>query len=120
MCFKDSENQKIPEGSAISKLKQLSFLNLFVFSGSIVCFLLALQWGGSTFSWGSGRIIALLVIAGLAFVAFVALEALRKDRAVIPRSVVFSKTVMLCVLYAFCASAAFNLSDYFVSLSIVL
>jgi hypothetical protein len=113
--FKNPENQKIPEGSFVSKLKQLNFLHLFVFSGSIVCLLLALEWGGTTYSWSSGRIVGLLVVSGVTFAAFVALEALRRDNAVIPPSVLFNKTMGLCVLYAFCASAAFNLSDYFVS-----
>lgn len=115
MFFKNSDNQKIPEGSVVSKLKQLNFLNLFIFSGSIVSLLLVLEWGGTTYSWSSGRIIALLVVSGVAFAAFVALEALRPGSAVIPKSVLRNKTVGLCVLYAFCASAAFNLTDYFVS-----
>lgn len=113
--FKNSGNQKIPEGSVVSKLKQLNFLNLFTFSGSMVCLLLALQWGGTTYSWSSGRIIALFVVSGVAFAAFVALEALRRDSAVIPGTMLRNKTVGLCVVYAFCASAAFNLTDYFVS-----
>lgn len=113
--FKNSKNQKIPQGSFISKLKQLNVLHLLVFSGSIVCLLLALEWGGTTYSWGSGRIVGLLVVSAVTFAAFVALEALRRENAVIPPSVLFSKTMGLCVLYAFCASAAFNLSDYFVS-----
>ncbi|RDL36727.1 putative Efflux pump antibiotic resistance protein [Venustampulla echinocandica] len=111
--FKNSQNQKINEGSVVSKLKQLNFLHLFVFSGSIVCLLLALEWGGTTYSWSSGRIIGLLVVSGVAFAVFVALEVLRRESAIIPRSVLFNKTVGLCVLYAFCASAAFNLTDYF-------
>lgn len=65
--------------------------------------------------WGSGRIIALLVVAGLAFAVFVSLEVLRKGRATIPVSVVLIRTVVLCVLYCFCALAAFSVIDYFVS-----
>ncbi|CAG8973892.1 hypothetical protein HYALB_00003670 [Hymenoscyphus albidus] len=114
--FKNSPNQKITEGSIASKLKQLNFLHLIVFSGGIVCLLLALERGGTIDSWSSGRIIALLVVSGVAFAVFVALEMLRKERAVIPRSILTNKTVGLCVLYAFCASAAFNLTDYFLPL----
>ncbi|KAI0431082.1 MFS toxin efflux pump [Xylaria sp. FL1042] len=113
VLFKDSKNQKVPEGSILSKLQQLNILTLFIFTGSIISLLLALEWGGTTYSWTSGRIIALLAVAVLTFSAFVILEMLRKDCATIPRSVILNRTVGLCLLYAFCSSAAFNIIDYF-------
>lgn len=113
VLFKSPQNQKIPEGSVIPKLKQLNIFALFIFTGSIVSLLLALQWGGTTYDWDSARIIALLVVAGVSFGAFITLEILRKDRATIPSSVFLNRTVGLCVLYAFCSSAAFNVIDYF-------
>ncbi|KAK5635705.1 hypothetical protein RRF57_011417 [Xylaria bambusicola] len=63
VLFKDSKNQKVPNGSMISKLKQLNILALFIFTGSIVSLLLALEWGGTTYNWDSAIIIALLVVA---------------------------------------------------------
>ncbi|KAI1422628.1 MFS toxin efflux pump [Xylaria sp. FL1777] len=113
VLFKDSRNQKIPKGSVASKLKQLNVLSLSVFTGSIVSLLLALEWGGTTYSWSSGRIIALLVVALVTFSVFITLEVLRKDCATIPSSVLFNRTAGLCLLYAFCSSAAFNVVDYF-------
>lgn len=117
VLFKNPENEKCSDAPISSKLKQLNIPNLFVFTGSIVCLLLALEWGGTTYNWSSGRIIALLVVSGIAFMAFIAMEVLQKSRSTIPSSVVLKKTVALCVLYAFCASAAFSVIDYFVSVS---
>ncbi|KAI0907758.1 MFS toxin efflux pump [Ustulina deusta] len=113
VLFKDSKNQKINESSVVSKLKQLNILALFIFTGSIVSLLLALEWGGTTYSWDSGRIIALLVVAVVTFGAFITLETLRKDCATIPSSVLLNRTAGLCLLYAFCSSADFNVIDYF-------
>ncbi|KAI0100590.1 MFS toxin efflux pump [Nemania sp. FL0031] len=113
VLFKNPANQKISEGTVISKLKQLNIFALFIFTGSVVALLLALQWGGTTYGWGSARIIALLVVAAVTFGAFVTLEMLRNDRATIPSSVFLNRTAGLCMLYAFCASAAFNVVDYF-------
>ncbi|ROW08156.1 hypothetical protein VPNG_06962 [Cytospora leucostoma] len=113
VLFKNPKNQKIAKSPLLTKLKQLNIPSLFIFTGSIVCLLLALEWGGTTYSWGSGRIIALLLVAGLAFAVFVTLEVLQKDRATIPVSVVLNRTVVLCVLYGFCASAAFSVIDYY-------
>lgn len=113
VLFKNSKNQKIPERSLAFKLKQLNLFALFIFSGSIVSLLLALEWGGSAYPWNSGTIIALLVVAGVSFGVFLAFEIIRKDRATIPSSVLLNRTAGLCVLYAFYSSAAFNVVDYF-------
>ncbi|KAI0809858.1 MFS toxin efflux pump [Xylaria sp. FL0064] len=113
VLFKDSKNQKLTEGPSASKLQQLNIPALAIFTGSIVSLLLALEWGGTEYSWNSGRIIALLAVSVLAFGTFVTLEMSRKDCATIPSSVVLNRTAGLCLLYAFCSSAAFNVIDYF-------
>ncbi|KAK8023800.1 MFS toxin efflux pump [Apiospora rasikravindrae] len=113
LLFKNPENQTIAKCSTVTKLRQLNIPNLFIFTASVVCLLMALEWGGTTYSWSSGRIIALLVVSGALFAGFVGLEAAQKDLATIPTSVVFNKTAGLCLLYAFGASAAFNVVDYF-------
>ncbi|KAK8102273.1 MFS toxin efflux pump [Apiospora sp. TS-2023a] len=113
LLFKNPETQTISRGSVASKLHQLNIPNLLVFTASVVSLLMAFEWGGTTYSWGSGRIIALLVLSSSLFAAFVGLEATQKERATIPTPVVLKKTAGLCVLYAFCASAAFNVVDYF-------
>ncbi len=99
-----------------SKIKQLNIPSLLVFTDSVVCLLLALQWGGTTYPWSSGQVVAPLVVAGVSFAAFLAYETLRKYEAMIPHSVILNRTAGLCMLYAFCSSAAFNVIDYFVSL----
>ncbi|KAI1279418.1 MFS toxin efflux pump [Xylaria sp. FL0933] len=113
VLFKDSRNQKVTEGPVVSKLQQLNIPALTIFTGSIVSLLLALEWGGTEYSWDSSRIIALLAVSVLTFGAFITLEMLRKDSATIPSSVVLNRTAGLCLLYAFCSSAAFNVIDYF-------
>ncbi|KXG54684.1 Major facilitator superfamily domain, general substrate transporter [Penicillium griseofulvum] len=111
--FKQPPSQKGVDESLLSKIKQLNIPSLFVFTGSIVCLLLALQWGGTTYHWSSGQVVAPLVVAGVSFAMFLAYETLRKDEAMIPRSVILNRTAGLCMLYAFCSSAAINVIDYF-------
>lgn len=115
LLFENPENQTVSKGSIVSKLQQLNIPNLLLFTASVVCLLLALEWGGTSYHWTSGRIIALLVVSTGLLVAFVGLEAIQKEQATIPASIILNKTAGLCVLYAFCASAAFNVVDYFVS-----
>ncbi|KAF3042588.1 hypothetical protein E8E11_004187 [Didymella keratinophila] len=47
-----------------------TILGLVIFMPSIICLLLALQWGGTTYAWSSWRIILLLVTFPLLFGAF--------------------------------------------------
>ncbi|KAI0975381.1 MFS toxin efflux pump [Xylaria arbuscula] len=119
ILFKDSKNQKIPDSSVTSKLKQLNILALLIFTGSIVSLLLALEWGGTAYSWSNGRVIALLTVSVVTFGVFLTLETFRKDSATIPSSILFNRTAGLCLLYAFCSSAAFNVIDYFVIADLV-
>ncbi|KAK8877541.1 MFS toxin efflux pump [Apiospora arundinis] len=113
LLFENPENQTVSKGSTVSKLQQLNIPNLLLFTASVVCLLLALEWGGTSYHWTSGRIFALLVVSTGLLVAFVGLEAIQKEQATIPASIILNKTAGLCVLYAFCASAAFNVVDYF-------
>jgi hypothetical protein len=80
-----------------------------------VCLLLTLQWGGTKYSWSSGRVISLWIASSAGLGAFVAVEVLRKDRAIIPKAVMLNRTVALCLVYAFSTSGAYNVIDYFVS-----
>ena len=48
-------------------IRQLDPIGTAVFLPAIVCLLLALQWGGTTYNWANARIIALLVLSGLLF-----------------------------------------------------
>ncbi|KAK6813035.1 hypothetical protein RU639_010755 [Aspergillus parasiticus] len=111
--FKNPESQKVTDEPFFTKIKQLNIMSLLIFTGSVVCLLLALQWGGTTYSWSSGRVIAPLVVAAVSFGGFIAFEVLQKDAATIPRSVILNRTAGLCLVYAFCSSAAFNVIDYF-------
>ncbi|KAK7946304.1 MFS toxin efflux pump [Apiospora aurea] len=116
LLFKNPEDQVVAEGTTNSKLRHLNIPNLLIFTANVVCLLMALEWGGTTYSWNSGRIVAILVFSGGLLAGFVGLEAAQKDLATIPTSIVLNKTAGLCLLYAFCASAAFNVVDCFMLL----
>lgn len=45
------------------QLSRIDFVGAFTFIASVVCFLLATQWGGVRYSWSSPIVIALFVIA---------------------------------------------------------
>lgn len=50
---------------------QFDPIGTLLFIPAIVCLLLALQWGGTTYAWDSGRIIALFVVFGVCILVFI-------------------------------------------------
>lgn len=60
--------------SWMQTIKSLDPLGTMVFVPSIVCLLLALQWGGVQYPWSNGRIIALFVLFGIGVIIFIGLQ----------------------------------------------
>lgn len=56
------------------RISQFDPIGTILFVPSIVCLLLALQWGGTTYAWGSGRVVALLVVFAVCIVAFAGVQ----------------------------------------------
>lgn len=85
-----------------------------VLAGSVVSLLLALQWGGTQYAWGSGRIIVLLVFFGVLCVAFIAIEIRQNAKAMLPARVFTQRTVLCASFFSFAmAGAIFVLTTYF-------
>lgn len=81
---------------------------------AIICLLLALQWGGSTYAWNDGRVIALLVLFGVVIVAFLVVQRWMADDATVPPRVFKIRTIWSCALYQFSLGASFFIFIYYV------
>jgi MFS family permease len=51
-------------------LAKIDFIGIILFTGSIASLVIALTWGGATYPWSSGRIIAPLTISCIGLVVF--------------------------------------------------
>ncbi|KAL5394132.1 hypothetical protein PMIN03_004963 [Paraphaeosphaeria minitans] len=89
-------------------------IGTILFAPSIICLLIALQWGGTTYAWSNGRIIALLVIFGVLLLGFLVVQPFMKDNATLNTKAMTSRHVMCAALYAFCVSASFFVMAYFI------
>ncbi|KAK4504441.1 hypothetical protein PRZ48_005357 [Zasmidium cellare] len=67
---------------------------------SVICLLLALQWGGVKYGWSSGRIIALFVLSGVLILAFWIIQALQKTNATINLSIIGQRSVAASTVFA--------------------
>jgi MFS family permease len=57
-------------GSILSRWKKVDFLGTTLIAGLLTSCLMAINFGGILYSWGSGQIIALFVVSGALAVAF--------------------------------------------------
>jgi hypothetical protein len=89
-------------------------LGTAMFAPSIICLLLALQWGGTTYRWSDGRIIALLVVFSVLLVGFGIVQPFMGDNATLNVKAVTSRHVACAALYSFCVSASFFVMAYFI------
>ena len=95
------------------QIAQLDPLGTFVFVAGIVCLLLALQWGGSTYSWSNARIIVLLVLFPLCMAAFIAIQLWKGETATVPPMIVRMRAVPSAVWFSFCAYGSMMVLVYF-------
>ncbi|KAJ7250375.1 DHA14-like major facilitator [Mycena rebaudengoi] len=97
----------------VDRIKKFDPWGTLVFIPAIVCLLLALQWGGSTYPWANGRIIALFVLFGVLISTFIAIQIWQQEDATVPPRILKQRTVMSSVWFAMCLGASFFVLVYF-------
>lgn len=110
---------KLPPKEKTQKTPMDIFLELdpigtVIFVPAIVCLLLALQWGGVTYDWASGRIIALFLVFGIAIAVFVALQAILKERATVPTDIARQQTISFASFFGICMGGSFFIMIYYI------
>ncbi|KAJ3903645.1 major facilitator superfamily domain-containing protein [Lentinula edodes] len=98
------------------KLAKLDFFGALFFIGGTICLLLALQWGGATFSWKDSRVWGLFLGFALIVPVFAYIQVKRGNRATIPISIVKQRTVLISILYSFLYSMASYTHIYYLPL----
>ncbi|KAK6535878.1 hypothetical protein TWF281_000128 [Arthrobotrys megalospora] len=96
------------------RLEQFDIHGTVVFMPAIICLLLALQWGGSKYPWGNGRIIALLVIAFILLGIFIGIQIWKQDKATVPPRILKQRSVAGSAWFAAMLGSAFFVMVYFV------
>ncbi|KAF2201394.1 MFS general substrate transporter [Delitschia confertaspora ATCC 74209] len=94
-------------------LKQLDIPGVVTLVPAIVCLLLALQWGGTTYSWANARIIALLILFVLLSIAFVVVQRYTPHTCTIPGSIFRSRSIGFTTWFALCTFSVFVVMVYY-------
>jgi hypothetical protein len=111
-------NQKLDAQSAgwKGKLEQLDPIGNLVFFPGIVCLVLALQWGGTTYPWKNARIIALFILCGIFCLAFAAVQIWKQDNGALPPRIVKQRSIAAAVWFAFFNGASMVVMLYYLPL----
>ena len=86
--------------SARAKIKELRIPEMTILVASLICLILALQWGGSVYAWSNCRVVALLCVFGVLLLAFVVSQIFRPNSRTISDSITKTWDVWFSVLFA--------------------
>lgn len=81
---------------------------------------MALQWGGSRYHWGNGKVVALLVLSGILAIVFVAIQIWKQDTATVPPRVFKNRNVWGSAVFNISLGGSFFVIIYFVNVSTTL
>ncbi|EXJ64936.1 hypothetical protein A1O7_01275 [Cladophialophora yegresii CBS 114405] len=107
-----SKSEKL---SVMSQLKRLDPVGVLFFIPSIVCLILALQWGGSIYSWSEPKVVGLLVTFSILFVAFIVVEVVMPDTAMAPTRVVLNRSIAGSLTFMFLLSGGLMSVTYYLA-----
>lgn len=116
LLFLRVDSPKHTSLSLTQQLRRLDPVGVFFFVPSIVCLILALQWGGTTYAWSNPKIIGLLVTFGVLFAIFMAVEALTPETAMIPARVVLNRSIAGSMALMFLISGAIMSIVYYLAI----
>lgn len=105
--------RKMKSTTLVDQMRSFDLLGTLLFIPGVVSLLLALQWGGTRYSWGDGRIIALFVVFALLIIGFLAVQAWLKEKATVPPRIFLDRTVWTCAVFGACLGAAFFVMVYY-------
>ena len=110
--YRIPKREKLP---VVAQIKRIDPIGIMFFIPSMVCLILALQWGGSTYSWSAPKIIGLLVTFSVLFIAFIVVEVLTPETAMAPTRVVLNRSVAGSMTFMFLLSGGLMSVIYYLS-----
>lgn len=102
-----------PARTLKDRFDQLDPFGTLAFLPSIVCLILALQWGGTIYAWNNGRIIALFVVFGVLMIAFVLVQRWKEETASVPPRLAKMRSIGAGFWFSLCVGGSMMLFVYY-------
>lgn len=97
------------------KLKYFDLIGVFTVTVSVVCLVLGLQYGGNTYLWSNGRVIALFVLSGVFMIVWVASQIWKKEYALLPMKILGQRSMLSSFVFILFLSSSLVIDEYYVS-----
>ena len=105
--FQSPAASKPVKASWREKLLQMDPLGTLVIMAAIICYILALQWGGTTRAWSDSTVIGTLIGFCLLIIVFGVVEWYMGDRALLQGSMIGNRAIMVNCMYNFFLAGSF-------------
>ena len=97
----------------LEKLKQMDLPGSFTIMAAVICYLLALEWGGTTKSWNDSSVIGTLVGFVLLLGLFGVIQWYQGDRALLLGRLLKKRIILVGALYQIFLSGGFFVLLYY-------
>ena len=111
--FQPPPAAKPQEATFKEKMLQLDLPGTFIIMGAVVCYLLAIQWGGTTKSWNDSQVIGLLVGFGLLVIVFILIQYFSGERALLVGRLFKRRNNLMAMLFIFFFAGSFFVLLYY-------
>jgi hypothetical protein len=102
VCFKTPKASQFQETITVrEKILRMDLPGAIVVLGAVLCYLLALQWGGTSRPWSSSHVYGLLIGFGLLLTLFVGVEWWQGPRALCVPHLLRQRLVWVGCIYSF-------------------
>ncbi|USP81914.1 hypothetical protein yc1106_09188 [Curvularia clavata] len=98
----------------LDMLRQLDAIGVTLIIGSMICFILAMQWGGTLKSWGNADVIGTIVGFALCLLLFLAAQKWQGENAMVQSRIIKRRTVAVGSTFSFLINAAFSVTFYYI------
>ncbi|KAG8527918.1 uncharacterized protein KY384_006834 [Bacidia gigantensis] len=114
--FLHLEPTKREKLTLFEQLKRIDPIGIVFLVPSMVCLILALQWGGTTDSWSLAKIVGLLVTFSILLVIFVIVEILTPKTAMAPMRVVLNRSIAGSMYFMLLLSGGMMAAIYYLAI----
>lgn len=111
--FRLPSHIKPAEAPFREKMLQLDPIGIVFVLSAVICYILALQWGGLTKAWNSSTIIGLFIGFGLLLICFCIDQWYQGERAMLPLRLLKDRYIWHGMLYSFTIAGTYFLVLYF-------
>jgi MFS transporter, DHA2 family, glioxin efflux transporter len=114
LFFFTTPAQAVPAQATLKeKILQMDLLGTFTIMAAIVCYILAMQWGGQSKSWSDSSVVGTLVGFVLILIAFCVIEYFQGERAMVVGRILKDRTIWVGMVFIFFLAGAFFLLLYY-------